>query len=179
MDKWQIVYKPTRELIQRSIDLDQLVYNDEEDICDMEKSMSWANKNEMLYTFLLYGNKLVGYINFMPVTDECYNKFRHGKIKDGKIAADDITQFSKAKPNKCILISIVIHPDFQNGVALMYLCKGFYRKLKEFNQNGITISSVVADCVSTMGEKCAIKCFNAKHVSNSSNGKIYEGKIVI
>lgn len=179
MDKWEIVYKPTRELIEQAIELDKLVFDCEEDIVDINTCMEWADKNDKLYTFLLYNNMLVGYTNLMPVTDNCYNRFKQGRLKDSKITANDIVEFSTIKPNKCIFISIVIHPDFQTGLALRRLFKGLCQKLERFKQDGIEISSMLADCVTDMGEKSAIKYFNAKQVGNSTNGKIYEGSIEI
>lgn len=179
MLEFKVVYNPTRKLIEQSIDLDKIVYDSEDDIVDIETCMSWKEKNDEIYTFLLCDKELVGYINFMPVTTKFYNKFKQGKTKDRKITINDITEFSATKPNKCILISIVINPKFQNGLALMRLSQAFKRKLMDFKQREILISGVLADCVSSMGEKCAIKYFNARHIANSTNGKIYEGEILI
>ena len=119
-------------------------------------------------------NKVIGYINFMQITDTAYNKVKQGKLKDYELSIDDIVLFQSKKPLKCLFTSIVIHPDYQTGFALNRLWQGFIDKLKSLN---LTITSVIMDCVTDIGEKCAIQYLSAKFVNNSKNGKIYEGNI--
>lgn len=76
--------------------------------------------------------------------------------------------------NKCLFTSLVAHSDYQASAPLVILWRGFLNKLKNLN---VTISSVIADCVSEKGENLAIHGLNAKFITNSHNGKIYEGNI--
>lgn len=175
MINWEIVYEPTRKLIEDSIVLDKIVFNDECDICDIATCMEWTNKNNKLYTFLLKDNKLIGYINLMPVTDEFYNRFKDGKTKDFEITASDIVGYEVGKPVKCIFVSIVLHPDYQKTMAVKYLLDGFIQKIKNFQNKGYIISDIAMDCVSEMGERCARNWLKASQVAYSRNGKIYEG----
>ena len=52
--------------------------------------------------------------------------------------------------------------------------KGFLSKIKSLNLN---ISGAIMDCVTEIGEKCAKNYLGAQFVTNSHNGKIYEGNI--
>jgi hypothetical protein len=174
MNNWKIIYEPSIELIKQAIDLDRLVYKNPVDVGDIDKCKSWIKKNNQIYTFLLNEDKLIGYINFMPVTETCYEDFKQGIIRDSDISSKDIVKFSNESPNKCIFISIVIHPDYQNGLEIRLLLKGFFNKLKLLKTENFNISHIVADCVSNIGEKAAVKFLKAKLIKESSKSKIYE-----
>ena len=176
-DKFEIVYEPMVDLIKKSIELDKLVFQDECDICDIDTCMEWTRKNDKLYTFLLANGELIGYTNLMPVTNEFYDKFKSGKLKDSSISKDDIVVYEKNKTYKCLFVSIVVSPKFQNTLALKYLFQGFVNKMKILKNEGIHISNILMDCVSVMGRKCAIKMLNGKFITNSSNGEIFEGDL--
>lgn len=173
MSKFRIVNQVNDTLIKEMIELDKLVFKGD-DIGDEDKCKEWVGINPDIYTVLMADNKVIGYINFMPITDESYNKIKEGKLKDYELNTDDIISFSNCKPLKCLFTSIVVHPDHQKGLALKTLWKGFLNKLKSLN---LTISSVIMDCVSYLGEKCAKSYLGAEFITNSHNGKIYEGNI--
>lgn len=173
MSKFSIVNQVNDTLIKEMIELDKVVFKGE-DIGKFDKCKEWVKRNPDIYIVLMQDNKVIGYINFMPITDECYNKIKEGKLKDYELNNDDIISFSNCKPLKCLFTSIVVHPDHQTGLALTRLWKGFLNKLKSLN---LTITSVIMDCVTGMGEKCAKSYLGAQFVTNSHNGKIYEGNI--
>lgn len=173
MSKFSIVNQVNDTLIKEMIELDKLVFKGD-DIGDEDKCKEWVGINPDIYTVLMADNKVIGYINFMPITDKVYNKVKQGKLKDYELSIDDIVAYSSHKPLKCLFTSIVIHPDHQTGLALTRLWKGFIDKLKSLN---LTITSVIMDCVTEMGEKCAKNYLGAQFITNSHNGKIYEGNI--
>lgn len=173
MGKFSIVNQVNETLIKEMIELDKLVFKGD-DVGVFNKCKKWVETNPDIYTLLMLDNCVIGYINFMPITDKAYNKIRRGKLKDYELDIEDIVQYSSHKPLKCLFTSIVIHPDHQTGLALTRLWKGFINKLKSLNLN---IVSVIMDCVSEIGEKFAIKFLNAKFITNSIGGKIYEGNI--
>ena len=174
MDDFKVVFKPSIKLIKQAIDLDKLVYENSADVGDVDKCKSWIKKNNQIYTFLLNKDNLIGYINFMPVTETCYENFKQAIIRDSEITSKDIVKFSNTKPNKCIFVSIVIHPDYQNGLEIRLLLKGFLNKLNNLKKENINISHIIADCVSNIGEKAAVKFLKAKLIKESSKSKIYE-----
>ena len=173
MSKFNIVTRVDDNLIKEMIELDKLVFKGD-DIGDEDKRKEWVEINPDIYTLLMLDNRVIGYINFMPITDKAYNKIKQGELKDYKLDKNDIIAYSNNKPLKCLFTSIVIHPDHQTGLALKTLWKGFLNKLKSLN---LTISSVIMDCVSTLGEKCAKNYLGAQFITYSNNGKIYEGNI--
>ena len=173
MSKFNIVNQVNDTLIKEMIELDKLVFKGD-DMGAFDKCKEWVKRNPDIYTVLMADNKVIGYINFMPITDTAYNKVKQGKRKDYELGKDDIIAYSSNKPLKCLFTSIVIHPDHQKGLALTRLWKGFINKLKSLN---LTIVSVIMDCVSYLGEKCAKNYLGARFITNSNNGKIYEGNI--
>ena len=173
MSKFSIVNQVNDTLIKEMIELDKLVFKGD-DIGDEDKCKEWVGINPDIYTVLMADNRVIGYINFMPITDTAYNKVKQGKLKDYELSIDDIVAYSSHKPLKCLFTSIVIHPDHQTGPTLKRLWKGFIDKLKSLN---LTIVSVIMDCVTEMGEKCAKNYLRARFITNSNNGKIYEGNI--
>lgn len=173
MSKFSIETRVNDTLIKEMIELDKLVFKGD-DIGDEDKCKEWVGINPDIYTVLMADNKVIGYINFMPITDKAYNKVKQGKLKDYELSIDDIVAFESNKPLNCLFTSIVIHPKYQAGLALTRLWKGFINKLKSLN---LTIVSVIMDCITEMGEKCAKNYLGAQFVINSNNGKIYEGKL--
>ena len=173
MSKFSIETRVNDTLIKEMIELDKLVFKGD-DIGDEDKCKEWVGINPDIYTVLMQDDKVIGYINFMPITDITYNKVKQGKLKDYELSIDDIVAYSSHKPLKCLFTSIVIHPRFQTGPALTRLWKGFINKLKSLN---LIIVSVIMDCVTEMGEKCAKNYLGARVITNSNNGRIYEGNI--
>ncbi|MBQ8762116.1 MAG: hypothetical protein IJZ26_02205 [Clostridia bacterium] len=175
---YKLVYKINDNLLQQMLELDASVYK-EEDSGVLEICKEWISVNDDIYTMLLHNNKVIGYINFMPITNECYLGFVNGTKKDYEITSKDIVKFSKTEENKCLLTSVVLHEDYQNGEAIKYLCDGFIQKLKDYKKENIIISTIILDCVSEDGEKFAKYFLNAKLVKDLKTSKIYEGNLTI
>lgn len=170
---YKIVNKPNDKQLKEMIRLDKEVFSST-DIGVFEKCKDWLTANPEIYTILTHKAKVVGYINFVPVTDEFYARFKTGKIKDFELSSKDITGFSNDKPIKCLFTSIVVDKNYRNGKSFETLWYGFLEKLRKFN---IEVSSIIMDCVTDIGELCAKKFLNGNYICNSSNGKIYEGKL--
>ena len=173
MSEFKIVNQVNDTIIKEMIELDKLVFKGE-DIGSFQKCKEWVKSNPDIYTVLMQDDKVIGYINFMPITENAYQAIKQGKLKDYELHSNHIVKFKKDVPMRCLFTSIVIHTDHQTGLELVRLWKGFLNKLKSLN---LTISSVIMDCVSYLGEKCAKNYLGAQFITNSHNGKIYEGNI--
>ena len=174
MHNYKIVYQATDNLLRQAIALDNKVFN-KWDAGNFDVCRRWLSINKDIYTFLLDGEKCVGYINFIRISDKCFEEFRHGNMKDYNLQNEDILPFEKGE-NKCLFMSIAIDKDYRDTDAIICLRKGFDDKLNEFKKRGIFIKDVVIDCVSTDGAKYAIERLNAKFIKNSKGGKIYYSK---
>lgn len=69
MNKFKIMNKVNDDLIKKMIELDKLVFKGD-DIGAFDKCKEWVGINPDIYTVLMADNKVIGYINFMPITDK-------------------------------------------------------------------------------------------------------------
>ena len=154
------------------VNLDKNFFNTA-DLVDTNLCLKWYNKNPEIYTAIKFKSQIVGYINFMCITKNCFNKFYKGLYKDDFIKPSDIVPFKKNALNYGYFCSIVIKKEYRNTSAVFALRKAFLNQLKNFKDNKIIFSSVICDCVSKYGIKLAKK-FNGKYICNSiSGGEIY------
>lgn len=161
------------KLLTKLIELDESVYND---IYKGSFSLckNWISKNNKIYTILKHKKNVVGYINFAPVTKECYDGFIKGEIRDYDFNDSHIIPFSKKTDNKCVLISVVVKKEYQDGLAIKILMKSFLKKLKRFEKKKIKISDIALDCVSEDSEKFAKNFLKADVILKMDSGKIYK-----
>jgi len=172
-NKYKVKHKVNDEIIKQMILLDEQSFFGE-DIGIVQKCKEWVKANPNIYTVLMCNNKVVGYINFMPITKDCYQEIKQGKKRDFEIVGQDIVSFEKQKEVYCLFTSIVMDKKHQNGIALRTLWIEFIKKIKSFN---VSICGVVMDCITQIGEKSAVNYLGAKYVCPSQTGKIYEGNL--
>ena len=169
---WKVEYNMSDDLLQQAIDLDKLVFN-KSNIGNFDRCKEWLSINDQIYTMITFSDRLVGYINFMPITDDCHSQFISGKISDDEITKKDVLTFQEKTPTHCLFVSIVVHPDFHNTTATTRLWNAFKSKLKNLRKSGFKIKSIIMDCISKEGEKLALKTHKSNYVKDSKNGKIY------
>ena len=170
---YKLITQINEKILKEMIALDEEVFK-KEDVGIFSKCKEWISANPDIYTVLTYENKVIAYINFIPISNTFYRKFKTGKLKDLSLTSKDIISFNSSRPIKCLFTSIVIHQNFRNGETFEKLWKGFINKLKGFD---FKISSIIMDCVTNIGELCAIKFLDGKFICNSATGKIYEGNL--
>ena len=175
MSKFSIETRVNDEMLKEMIEIDKMFFTGD-DIGVFDKCKEWIKINPDIYTVLLFEGRVIGCINFMPITDKAYKLFKQGKLKDYELKREDVVQFKSKEPLKCLLTGIAIIQEYQDCEAVKILWSGLLNKLKAFN---VTISGVVADCVSKQGEKFVKQRLDAKFIINSNNGKIYEGNSII
>lgn len=173
MKNFTIEYNPTVDDIKEMIKLDNQAYEEKEDCGVLEKCLEWKRKCPDLYIVIKSDDKVVGYINFVPITRSAFERFKSGELKDYDLLKSDILPYKKGK-NYCLLMSIVMDKDFRISRALMFLFDGLKNKIADLKNRGITIGGVVADCVTFEGERMA-QHFNGEClVQTPSGSKIYE-----
>ena len=80
-------------------------------------STTWIEINPDIYTFLFdrRGDKVRGYINAMPVRQECFDSIKAGRIKDNQISHDDVIPFLPNQALKLYLMSVTIDPGLRRA----------------------------------------------------------------
>lgn len=158
--------------LQQAIELDRQAYSNKDLVGSLEKCKQWLQVCPDMYIALYENKKMVGYINFVPLTAKCFDKFKNGKMCDNQINARDILPFRKGE-NFCLLMSIVIRKEYQNTKAIILLTQALLDRIDNFAKKGIYIPQFLAECVSVDGKKFITRTFDCKKVSNSKNGEIY------
>jgi len=176
MENFEVTNNIKKSDIDKLIELDKLVYT-ENDLVDKKLCYEWYRKNKRLWTIIKHNNKIIGYINFMPITDECYKKYKKNIIKEQNIFYDDILNY-QPNNNYCFLFnSIVVHPDYHNTKASIVLFHTFYKNtLKFLKENNITIKTILAHIVNEKIEKIVLRN-GFKLIYKYNNYKLYEGNI--
>lgn len=169
----KILYKVNEDIINKMIELDGMVFK-EEDRGTLKGCKEWLKCNPDIYTVILYDDEVIGYINFMPITTDAYVKIYKGQLKDYELQPKDIIKFFENGTFNYLFTSIVIKPEYQDTNVVRELWNGF---LKNLMQKEIGVDKVIADCVSQDGENFVKRNLKARFITNSDNGKIYEGYI--
>lgn len=151
-------------------DLHQMLKLDDEYYANSYKGQfdlckQWLEKNNQIYTMLLFENQIVGYINFMPLTKSAYILFKNGLITDEQIQPKHITGFDKTH---CGLFASVV-VDKNHRKAFKMLFNAFFEKLKQNNTK-----KFVCTAVSAQG-KAILKFVQHKQVgTDAQNNAVYE-----
>lgn len=170
--EYEIDYSPTDENVLGAIKVDRAVFKGF-DVGNFQTCKNWLSVNEEIYTFLKRDNKVIGYINFMPITEDCYKSFLKGDYKDYEINTKDISPFCKGK-NLCLFDSVAILEEYRCKDAIKALWGGLQRKVENLQQRGVIVKSYVMDCVSNKGIKFAER-LHAKFIRWTETGAIFEG----
>ncbi len=162
--------------IINTVELDKLCFEEDEQ-ATVEIYTKWNNKNNDLFTLLYDGDFLVGYINFLPLTDECVDLIRAGKKKDSDITEDDIVNYEDYGNYTCLFVSLVVHPDFQNTSAMIRLLTAWRQHMEELMEDkNIIIDSVLVDCVNKKIKELVTR-LNFKAIIKNNRMNIWEGDI--
>lgn len=112
----------TRKDIEDALELDKRFYEFKEDcMFTIEKCLKWHRINPNIYTMLKDNSedKIVAYINAAPITDECYEEIRSGKIVDARINDEDIESFDMPGFYNLYFASVVVDLEYQ--ICFYYL----------------------------------------------------------
>ncbi len=142
--------------------------------------VNWSRANPDIYVMLrdTQTQKIVAYINAMPVTDECYEMIRNGAFIDVDISPEMILTYDMPCPYCLYFSSVVIHPDFRNSGLFKYLFNAILSRFLELGSNDVFIKKMLADAVSPEGEKFC-KLFGMKKLDISEHGSsLYEVSMI-
>ncbi len=171
---WRVTYTADKQTIEKAIELDNMVFSNI-DSGTVEMWLRWVEVEPNIFTFLWDNNNLVGYLSLIPVYQKAYNQILKGKLRGYELKQTDIKPF-KNGDYKCLLESIVVHPNYRDSEAILKLWEGFIAQINSFSNKGVNVVSIVADCVSVDGIKYMVNNFKSRYICNSSGGKIYEGE---
>lgn len=172
---YEIKHKLEKDYLRQMLKLDINNYNkDDQGLYDT--CMSWYLKNNDIYTILLdEKKKVIGYINFVPLTPDSYELFRKGKIYDMELTQNNILPYSSNSKVSCLLMSIVIQTEYRDTEVVKILTKALYEKLDNISkEKNVKIERILADCVSADGVKYVSYQGFQKIMDTKRNTVLYE-----
>ena len=177
MKNIKIKYLADKKDIINTVELDKLCFEEDEQ-ATVEIYTEWNKKNKNLFTLMYEDDKLIGYINFLPLTEECISLIRQGVKKDSDITKDDILNYEKHDTYTCLFVSLVVHPDYQNTNAMIRLLTAWRKHIEEeiIDRMNITIDSILVDCVNDKIKELVTR-LDFKPIIKNNRMNIYEGDI--
>ena len=152
----KMIIKKGREITKKDIfDAVQLDYQTYDDMyfVNIDQCYDWFDINPDIYVMAFNDDKLIGYINFSPVSRETYDLIASGNNIDTFINKDSIVPYVDEKNYYFYFSSIVVKKEYQHqGVA-----KAMLLELKELitslaKERDIYFAKGVADAISEGGE---------------------------
>ena len=129
MRKFQIKTFVSLDDIMQMCELDKKIYKELNQV-DFKVCESWYNKNPRIYTAITDNKKVIGYINFMPITEDAYNRIKSGALAESDVVADDIVNMEPNNAYYCLFSSVVVDKAYQNSEAFTLLITAFYLPLE-------------------------------------------------
>ena len=160
--------------LEQAFEIDKLVYSPE--LCGVIENMQlrYARCED---TFLLAydGDKVVGYICFLPIGDTLYaqlNDPADRTMRDDDISPTEMEPWSLDRMNHLFILSVAILPAYRDGQAIRLLSNGLLEFLREKEAVGYKIGSISGSAVSEGGVNF-IKRLRGNFVKELDEGYLY------
>ncbi|MBA2680552.1 MAG: helix-turn-helix domain-containing protein [Ktedonobacteraceae bacterium] len=120
----------------------------------IETRFEWYNAYPKMTYILKDKDRLVAYMEILPIKHEVISDFMNGKIRGWQIAAKD---FEKVKPGnevEFIVMAMATTPDEPTGIRREYsadLLRGVMKELTKLGEEGIHITRVYATSATPTG----------------------------
>lgn len=170
-ERYEIVYGPytSEKDIDDAIELDSVTY---EEIYrgKRETCISWSKVNPYIYFFVKDKalNKVVAYINIMPVSEDRYNKLRDDEFNDVDIPETDVISYDMPGFYNLYFSSVVIEEKYRGKGILNFLLRFIVEYFSYLAEHDIFFKKMIACPVTDQGIHFC-KLFNMKPISENSS----------
>lgn len=175
-NRYQVILgdEVTEKDIDDAIELDFDGYEGENTYIGIKETCyKWYRRNPFIYFMIkdIHTQKIVGYINAMPVTDELYEALKQDELDDINIPHKSILRYTASGQYNLYFASIVVKPSLKNHSRLARklvdaVCDFFIEKAND----NIIIKRMLAKEVSTDGK---MLCLNMG-MKSRNNDSIFE-----
>lgn len=175
-NRYQVIFgdEVTEKDIDDAIELDSDGYDGEESYIGIKETCyNWYKKNPFIYFMVrdLQTQKIVGYINAMPITDELYETLKKDKIDDINIPYKDILRYNVSGQYNLYFTSIVVKSTLRNSYKIVRkLIDAITEFFIEKTNDDIIIKRLLAKEVSIEGR---MLCQNMG-MKSQNNDSIFE-----
>ena len=159
-------------MLRDALLIDQQVFGDRS--AEYRVCRYWLDKNSESFIILLDQQKnAVGYICFLPLKESVYQDYLDGKIHEYALRSKDILRYENGKTYSCLYCCIIIDKDHHNKLATSTLVQGYKDLMQSLKDRNITISRIVADCVTDKGVQFALR-EGLRPIKSYDGGQIFE-----
>lgn len=161
--------------IQECLDMEAEIFKEDE--CqDFELCHQIHELNP--YTDLFFKDirtgKIIGNIDVCPITDECYELMRSGKLMDSDMTIDMVVPYKEPGMYNIYFTGIALREEYRNKGLSSYMIKKTFEHFEELARKGFKVRRVIADVVSDNGEHLCEK-LNMNKICDTEHGtQIYE-----
>ncbi len=151
----RIVFTPldNNGFLKRLQYLDSLVYLPE-DQSTLEYDTKRYMKNKESHILMYDNDEIVGYLCYYPISESLFDEIKYGKYYDDTyLSSNDVLVFESNRSYSVYIMSVVLHPDYQNKSLSKMFLKALKDKEKELKNKNIVISNWIAIAVSKQGER--------------------------
>lgn len=146
----------TLDVIAQMVEMNKLVYEPVH-LSPIEQIQTWVAKNPDIYIVAIHNptNKVVGYMNLMPLRTRTLIALMNDSLVDGSILQDDLLEYKSGREYDAYLCSVVIHPQFRNPELTLRLERALQAHIASLERRGIRIASIFAKAVTPEGRRLA------------------------
>lgn len=170
----------TIEDIRESFKIEQELLR-EDLISSIDDVIQWYEYNN----YTMHGvrdensGRIVGFINALPLTDECYEMIKSGNFPDINIRTTHIRKFEYPDFYKLYISSICIAPSYQNTEAFKILYNSLINIILELAiKNEVYFSELLSDACTDQGVRLS-HVIGMKFLRESQyNTKLYCGTLI-
>jgi hypothetical protein len=144
--------KATTEDIQEEYDLATSMFGNA--VHDLPTRQAWLQKNPETDFIVREQERLVGFINMLPVKHETIMRFIKGEIPGWDIPADDVLPYTPGSILECIVMGMATTPEAEKTRRAQYgakLISGLFAFLHDLAQKHIIITKFYATSVTPTG----------------------------
>lgn len=160
----------TLEDVYQTIEVDRDAYGgvDSTYIPTREMVERWYIASSDIYTVLKDrgSDRVVGYINAMPVTEHAFSQILGGYFQESEFGIEEIQPYTQPGFYYLYFCSVAIRSEYRNHKALRQLLGGFVQKWARLAHQNIYLREIVADAVSHEGRRLC-EAFGMKVVNES------------
>ncbi len=114
---------------------------------DIPTRRAWLKQNSATDFIVRDRQRLVGFLNMLPVKHKTLMRFIRGEIRGWEIPAEDVLPYAPGSKVECIIMGMATIPDVQIGQRARYgqrLIMGVIRFVRELAEQNVTITKFYA-----------------------------------
>ena len=163
----------SRRICANIIALDRENYA-EEYLWSIDEQRDIFNINPDSIMLIRDKKKTIGYINYIVITEEKYNRLKRAQVFNNKLFTADVMQLRKHRKNYMLIESINVEKSYESKKMMEFITRRFRIYLSNKHKQGYNVHGLLSVGVSDF-EKDFLKHSTFEHIKNyRNNEELYE-----